>query len=904
MLQQQRKRIEDLFEAALDTPPDSRDEWLVTACAGDDALLLEVRSLLAAHELEDGAVDRSVGRFATSLIQDTFRGREIGPYRIVRELGRGGMGVVYLAERVDGQFERQVAIKLMRSGPGAVELHRRFLAERQILASLDHPNIAALLDGGVTDGQMPYLVMEYVEGVPITEYCDAHRLDLAARLRLFQAVCAAVHHAHQNLVIHRDIKPNNVLVTNGGEVKLLDFGIAKLLAPTTWGFEPSATRTEFRVMTPEYASPEQVRGDPLTTASDVYALGLVLYELLSGHPPNRLARRSSQPSQAAVHEREPERPSSKFSRTAGRMGVAEATAVTPVTISAARRLSREQLRRALRRDLDAIALMALRTEPTRRYGSADLLALDIQRHLDGLPVTAHVGSTWYRAEKFVKRHVLETFATGVVLFTLAAGIGVATWQAAVAGRARDRAEAEHAKAEEVVKFLEGLFSASDPYAPDPERLDTLRVRHFLALGSERALTELNEQPLLQARMLDVVGRVYRSLGLYDDARPLLQSALEKRRSIYLSPHPDIAESLTSLAALMIATGEYDTAQRLLEEAIAINTALFGREHPTVAVDLNHLGTVSREKGLYQSAREYHLEAMRVLRSSSGENDPRLAAFSVDLVRTLHYQGDYDSLEQHARASVDLHARFYGRHHPAYAMALRELGLLLQRNGRYPEAEAHFREALAIAETALGDEHPQVADLLGRLASVRRWQQDLDGAESLHVRSIEMKRRTYGGVHMELAYELNNLASVIRKKGDASGAESLHREAISIVRATVGEEHSVYWILLANMALTVSAIGDCGRAEVLHRQAIDGMRRTIPLEPLRVPQQQVSLGGCLAKLGRFEEAERELLAGFEAIRRRGDSDHFTREALNGLVELYSAWGRTTEKERYQRMLEGP
>jgi eukaryotic-like serine/threonine-protein kinase len=905
MLQEQRRRIEDLFEAALDAPPDSRDEWLVTACAGDDELLLEVRSLLAAHELEDGAVDRSVGRFATSLIQDTIRGREIGPYRIIRELGRGGMGVVYLAERGDGQFERQVAIKLIRSGPGAVELHRRFLAERQILASLDHPNIAALLDGGVTDGQMPYLVMEYVQGVAITEYCDSHRLNLTARLRLFQAVCAAVHHAHQNLVIHRDIKPSNILVTRSGEVKLLDFGIAKLLSAAPWALETAVTRTEFRVMTPEYASPEQVRGEPLTMASDVYALGLVLYQLLSGHPAYRLTGRSPRQLGRAVDDREPDRPSVKiFSTAAVTEGPGGTAQVATVSIGAARGLSTEQLRRALRGDLDAIALMALRREPVRRYGSADLLAQDIQRHLTGLPVTAHAGSTWYQAEKFVRRHLLETLASALVVLALLMGIGAASWQAAVAGRARDRAEDERLKAEEVVVFLEGLFSASDPYAPNPQRFDTLRVRDFLDRGSERVRTELTQQPLLQARMLEVVGRVHRSLGLYDDARPLLETALEIRRTLHGPAHPDVAESLTSLAALLIATGEYDTAQGMLEEAISINTGAFGPEHPTIAVQLNHLGTVLREKGLFESARAYHMDAMRVLRSSSGEDDARLAEFSRDLVQTLHYQGDYQTLEHHSRVSVDLHERFFGTDHPAFARALRDRGLLLQRHGKYPEAEQLFREALAIAEGVLGDEHPQVAELLNRLASVRWWRRDLVEAETLHLRSIALKRQIYGERHLEVAYGLNNLAAVLRAKGELEGADTLHNQSLSIVHATVGDEHAVYWEVLANKAITVGVTGDCDRAETLHRRSIEGMRRTLPREPWRVPRQQVSLGICLTRLSRFEEAEAELLGGLAVMREPGVPQRYTGDAIEGLVGLYTAWGKLAEAERYRRMLESP
>src|SRR6478672_2244640 len=301
-----RAAIEDVFEQALDVEPGLRAAWLKDRCADDSVLRAEVEALLAAHESPPGILDRRLTPATTALAFEPLLDRRIGPYRVVRELGRGGMGVVYLAERVDGEFRREVAIKLLRNSPDAEELERRFIAERQILASLSHPNIAQLLDGGTTEGQLPYLVMEYVDGLPITTYCDRHGLDIAARLRLFADVCRAVNSAHQNLVIHRDIKPGNILVTATGQVKLLDFGIAKLLNSSIGGMAQPHTRTTLRVMTPDYASPEQVRGDPLTTGSDVYSLGVVLYELLAGRRPYEIRTGAAQELQVLVCEREPE----------------------------------------------------------------------------------------------------------------------------------------------------------------------------------------------------------------------------------------------------------------------------------------------------------------------------------------------------------------------------------------------------------------------------------------------------------------------------------------------------------------------------------------------------------------------------------------------------------------------
>jgi serine/threonine-protein kinase len=494
-MSENRPRADDLFEAALEVAEAERGAWLERACGGDAALRHEVEELLAAHALSRGILD---ARAAASPSAPGLR--RIGPYRVHRELGRGGTGVVYLAERDDGQFRRLVAIKLLRGSPDAEELRSRFLAERQILASLDHPNIAQLLDAGVTDGQLPYLVMEYVEGLPITTYCDRHRLDVKARLRLFQSVCAAVHHAHRNLVIHRDLKPSNILVTASGQVKLLDFGIAKLQNPVLGGVPLAVTRTDVRVTTPEYASPEQVRGEPLSTASDIYALGVVLYELLTGSRPHGAPGGGSAGELAGlIDAREPVRPSMAV---ALRQGGAEDGrggadgALTPAAVAAARDTTPERLSRALKGDLDAIVMMALRSEPSRRYGSADLLAEDVRRYLEGQPVLAHKGSRRYYARKYLERHRAVAAVAALAALSLASGAGLAVWQAGVARTERDRAELARAEteaaprqaeqalrhSEEVTAFLVGLFEAGDPAASAG---DLVTARDLLGRGMAR-----------------------------------------------------------------------------------------------------------------------------------------------------------------------------------------------------------------------------------------------------------------------------------------------------------------------------------------------------------------------------------------------------------------------------------
>jgi eukaryotic-like serine/threonine-protein kinase len=887
-----REQVEELFEVALEREPATREAYLEAACAGDPELLAEVQAMLAAHELGEMLfAERPRGAPATPA-------EWIGPYRVIRELGRGGMGVVFLAERADGQFRQRVAIKRIGSVDADDPVYQRFLAERQILAGLDHPSIARLLDGGVTADGRPYLVLEYVDGMPITAYCDRHRLGVEERLRLFLEVCAAVQHAHQNLVIHRDLKPGNILVTPAGQVRLLDFGIAKLLNPTLSGVSAPATRPNPRAMTPEYASPEQVRGDSITTASDVYSLGVLLYELLTGSSPYRLADRSPAEVVADVCERDPDPPSVRAMRAGGvPAATLEGEETRPLRRGPDRVSPEQRLRRRLRGDLDGITLMAMRKEPGRRYGSAELLGQDVRRHLEGQPVLAHQGGRRYRAAKLLRRHRVEVVAGALVLLSLVGGMATASWQALEAGRERDQARVERLKTAEVARFLENLFAAVDPYAPSNERLDTLRVRALLVRGAERVRTELADQPLVQAQMLDVVGRVYGNLGLYAEARPLLERALAIRRASLGPAHREVAESMSGLAALLTRLGEYEAAQPLLEEALRLDSLLLGREHPAVAADLSQLAIVLRERGDYEGAERRHLQALRALRRRGAEDDPRLAAMTTELVATLERAGDHAAAERHAREAVDLHRRLSGETHPALASALSALGLLLQRRGEYAEAETLFREAYGIAVRALGEEHPETAELVQRLASIRWWQRDHAAADSLHRESLRLKRRLYGDRHLEIAIGLNNLASVLRDTRRYDEAEAAHREALEIVRAQLGEEHLRSWAMLANHAMTLTARGDCEPAVRMMEASIAGLRRTAPRDRSRLARQQRWLGACLTRLGRFDEAEAVLLESYSALLALREEDRFVREAAGHLADLYTAWGKPARAEEY-------
>ena len=516
MKDQRWERVKELFGAALERELGERSAFLREACGEDDALRSEVESLLSSYRREDIFIETPAAESILEVPRETQSGQRIGSYRIIREIGRGGMAVVYLAVRADDAYRKRVAIKLVKDCADLEEIRRRFRNERQTLASLDHPNIVKLLDGGATEDGSPYLVMDYVEGMPITEYCDTRQLSITERLELFQIVCGAVHHAHQNLVIHRDLKPGNILVTGEGTPKVLDFGIAKLLNPEFSAQTLLMTQADRRLMTPEYASPEQVRGQPITTATDIYSLGVLLYELLTGHRPYRLKGQTLHEMERVICVEEPEKPSTVVTRPAVIVspdGTTQST-LTPQFVSQTREGRPEKLRRRLLGDLDNIVLMALRKEPQRRYASAEQFSQDIRRHLEGLPVTARPATLGYRASKFIHRHTAAVSSAAIVLLMLIAGIIATTREARIARTERARSERRFND----VRYLANSFlfefhdSIKDlPGATPARKLVVRKAQEYLdglakeAAGDASLQAELAEAYL---RVADVQGNPY------------------------------------------------------------------------------------------------------------------------------------------------------------------------------------------------------------------------------------------------------------------------------------------------------------------------------------------------------------------------------------------------------------
>jgi serine/threonine-protein kinase len=818
------------------------------------------------------------------------------------------MGVVYLAERDDGQYQQRVAVKLLSASPDAEELRRRFLAERQILASLKHRGIAQLLDGGVTDGQLPFLVMEYVDGAPITTYCDRRRLGIDARLRLFRDVCFAVHYAHQNLVIHRDIKPGNILVTPDGGVKLLDFGIAKLLNPALGPHDQPLTRTELRAMTPEYASPEQVRGEVVTTASDVYALGVVLYELLSGRRPYYLTNRSPGELMEVVGARIPERPSAATTRPVSHGGSDAKSSHTPEDLALARGVSVERLRHLLSGDLDAIVMMALRKEATDRYGSADLLWEDLQRYLDGLPVLAHRGSRLYRARKFFGRHRVESVAAGLVVLSLAAGTGLAVRQASVAARERDRAERARTDAEQALRqseavtgFLVGLFDATTASAS----VGPVTTQELLRRGVAQ-VARLDNQPLVQARMLEAIGRVQMSMAQYPEARTALGRSLALRVAGLGPNHAEVATTLLHLGELERRTGRYHQADSLTRRALAIRTATLGARDPAVADALAQLAMINVYLSDLPGAEELSRRALAIRRESLDARDP-LIGFSLEVHAShLRRLGRDAEAEGELREAIVIDQAANGpRSAEAADVQLRLAELILEARGDTSQAESLMRSALATLRASLGDDHPRTGWAMGDLAAVLAARGNHGEAGDLARTGRDIIQRAFGADHPSSADMTGQLVLVYRQAGRFAEGERLQRDALKVIERTLGQKHSAYAGALGIWSEMLMELGRYDEAITARRRAID-IRRQLFGDSASIIGIDVSgLARIYARKGDFRSADSLFTIALANMRRLvPETHHDLRDIYTFMSERYRLEGKRSDAERYAQLAQPP
>jgi tRNA A-37 threonylcarbamoyl transferase component Bud32/tetratricopeptide (TPR) repeat protein len=750
------RRVRELFDAVMDRPPDERTAFLASAAAWDIPTRREVQELVAAADQTGSVFAAALGsgtRHAEAQA-DGLVGKRLGPYEVVRVIGMGGMGAVYEGVRAD-QYRKRVAIKLVQGGLDSELTIARFRRERQILANLEHPNVATLLDGGVTPDGRPFLVMEYVEGDPITAWCDARRLSVSARLALFRQVCDAVQYAHKNLVVHGDIKPGNILVTADGTAKLLDFGIAKLLGTDAGDDALPLTRGDARPFTPEYASPEQIRGDALSTASDVYSLGAVLFELLAGRRPHVVTSRALVDIMRAVLEVPVPRPSSV------------------VTADAAERRgerSAGRLRRQLQGELDNIALMALRSEPERRYASAGALSEDVRRELTGLPVEAHGDWAGYRLRKFVARNRTGVAASLLVVVALIGGV------ITTADQAR-RARAAQMRAERVNGFLRTLLSSVRPATGGRD----VPVSDVLDSAGRRADIELASQPDVHAVLETVIGQSYLSLGRYADAEQHLRAALELHREVSGPRSEAVVLALRDLGSAAIYEDQMDRADSLFQQGLSIEQSISSTPDTILASLIDNLGSVAHGKGDFAAAERLHRQSLAIQTKLLGPNADIVAATMASVAVSLGEQNrmtESDSMLRHAVAILK-------HNHPEpnvlVANVLDPLATELDMEGKTAAADSAYVEVLDLRRQLLGPEHPDYTLTLMNYSFFvydrGRYQEAADMSRQI----LALRGRVLPESHLAIASALQTLGRCLDKQSDTAGARRALEESLRLRR---------------------------------------------------------------------------------------------------------------------------
>jgi serine/threonine-protein kinase len=943
--------LHTLLDEVLDLAPADREVWLARLRLDQPVYAAEMESLLA----EEAALDERqflAGPIAAESPAPApgLVGQRLGSWTLERPLGQGGMGTVWLARRSDGRFEGTAAVKLLNLALLDPVGSGRFRREGSVLARLDHPNIARLLDAGVSYGGQPYLVLEHVEGERIDRWCDIHRLTPEQRLQLFLAVLAAVAHAHANLIVHRDLKPSNILVTDAGTVKLLDFGIAKLLEDETGADSTTLTDLGGRALTPEYAAPEQIAGGSITTATDVYALGVLLYVLLAGRHPTGEGSRTTAEHLQGILDTEPPRLS------------AVATGFEQ------RGTSRERLRRLYAGDLDNIVAKALKKRPAERYATVSAFVDDLRRYLVHEPVSARPDSFGYRAGKFLRRNRLPVAAAAVIALALAGAV-------VRERQLRGQAEAEARKAVAVREYLVSVFGAADPYAAQDNQ-GGITARDLLDHGVERIDTALAGEPAVRAELRGALGRVYTNLGMYDRAAEQLTETLRERRALYGAADTTVADAMDQLGMTQLRRGDLAAADSLLRGALEVRRRRLGSEHDATAESLEHVAELLHSRNDFAGSEPLLREALRIRRALHGDSSLPTAtakAWLADVYRTsgnvaeamtlyrdalatrqqrlgaehpltaelvgsvataLEGAGRHAEAESLLRSMIAVQRRKLGEDHPTVAMSLNALGQLLYKATPQVEAaESLLRAALVINQRALGENHPKVADNVGNLAIIARDRGDLAEAERLLAQALRIDRSIYGAEHMTVAFDLNELAGVLRARGHPDSAVTLLREALRQARKLVGEAHRNTLAVTSQLARALLESGRLDEAEPLFRSALArfdtanadtrmlrlsatiGLGRTLtgkgrPAEGLplleaaaaearkhlgathwRTADAELGLGECLLALRRYPEAEPVLRGAYAVL----DSDRkkqplAVREAETLLRRLYRAWGR--------------
>jgi eukaryotic-like serine/threonine-protein kinase len=853
-------RTRELFDAALLLPTGDARRVFVLQAAGDDAELAnEVLAMLAADAEECSLLDRDVEQVASSMLAATVPppGTRIGRYTVKRFLGEGGMGVVCLAERED--LGSVVAIKILRDAWLSPARQQRFRDEQRLLARLNHPGIARLYDADTLSDGTPWFAMEFVAGVALTDYCRVHDCSLDRRLQLFRQACEAVRYAHAHAIIHRDIKPSNILVTDEGSVKLLDFGIAKQLDAADGS--SGKTRTMLRLMTPAYAAPEQLVGSEVGVQADVYSLGVVLYELLTGVLPFASADVPTPDAASQVIRAPPVKPSVRAGITA-KAGWA---------------------------DVDLLCLTAMHADHSRRYSSVEALLRDVDRFLGHEPLEARGDKFTYRAGKFLRRNWQVASVTAVALVI---GIVLSVLFTIGLTSARDAALAEAARTERVQRLMTNIFQGGDALAgPHVE----MKVTEMLERGVLEA-EAMTSDPSVQAELMHNLANIYRQLGILDKADALYGKSLDRRTEVFGRNSPEVAESLVAIGLLRVDQAELDAGETLIREGLALAESLLPPDHPAVIAASLALGQALRERGAHDDA--IGVLEQTIARQSAWNTTPIDRASALAALADAHYSaGHYDESRAIYNDVLEQHRAIVGDQHPLVAGTIASLAAIEQDLGFYDKAEALARDALAINESYYGADSPHTADNLTSLGRALLYQGKYDEASAALERALAVQEKSLGPMHPLVAEAVNELGNILAMQERYAEAAANFQRSANIYTSVHGERHYFVAIALSNVAYMKMKQGDYSGAELLFRPVIQMFVDSLGADNVNTGIARIKLGRTLRLAGRLQDAEIESLAGYEILAKQASpSISYLRAARDDLVLIYEATERPKEAQR--------
>ena len=736
--------IKTIFFKAVELDGNERELYLNTVCKTPE-LKKEILTLIFAHDKSENFLEDSIIPYEPITDNSNlFIGKTFGKYKIDKLIARGGMGLVYLGLR-DDEVKQKAAVKIINPGVASGIVIKRFQNERQTLANLNHPNISRLLDGGITDDGIQFLVMEYIDGIPIDEYCDAKKLNIKDRLNLFLKVAAVVQYAHQNLVVHRDLKPSNILITQDGEPKLLDFGIAKILSSEGERFETVTQRGTWN-LTPEYASPEQIKGETITTSSDVYSLGIVLYKLLTGHNPYKIKSAFHSDISKIITQSEPTKPSEIIYQTIAYESETGKSEINPQTISLTREGSIDKLHKKLIGDLDNIVSMAIRKEVNRRYSSVDHFADDIKRYLDDKPVSAHQDSFSYRSKKFIKRNKNILIPAAIIFIIINLGLAGILWQGYIAAEERDIAKFEADKSNRIKSFLLEMISSPDPLKDGSE----VKVIDVIKNASQKLSKELRDYPQIEAEIRTMLANTYQNLGVYDSAETELLKSHLITRKIFGNKSVETAGSLKSLALIYHYKGDYEKAEKYYKESLAMLRSIETTPSFQTALLLDAYGTFVADQGDMEKSEKLTEEALKIAESIKGSEDQEVALIKNNLATAYHSLNKLDEAEKLYNESLRVFRKHFGNYNLRVSSSLNNLAFIHIYKEDHQKALPLLKESLEIKRTILGKNHPDLIQSYSNVGSTYFNLNDFDSAEIFMMKSIDVGLKNYDAENISLS----------------------------------------------------------------------------------------------------------------------------------------------------------